>query len=336
MSETTTTEPRPAAITGAIDPTDPAIASPLGPFHGERPASPDWFRAALANEPDRRMISVDGVEIETLVWGEAGRPGLILLHGNSAHADWYSFIAPFFAETHRVVAMSWSGMGRSGWRERYSLDRYADEVVGVAEATGLFDGGARPMVAAHSFGGGIAIRMSATLGDRFAGMIILDTMPRPPHLRWKGPPDNPHRGARIYPDEVAALARFRLMPPQGCENLYIVDHIARHSLKPTTTPDGEAGWGWRFDPNMWAKMDRAVAMESELDLAAAKCPMAFVWGQQSQLVPQAAIDYSMPFMAPMTPMIAVPNAQHHLMLDQPLATVTAIRALLSVWPPRGA
>jgi pimeloyl-ACP methyl ester carboxylesterase len=32
-----------------------------------------------------------------------------------------------------------------------------------------------------------------------------------------------------------------------------------------------------------------------------------------------------------TPFITVPDAAHHLMVDQPLAVVTAIRAMLAQW-----
>jgi pimeloyl-ACP methyl ester carboxylesterase len=31
------------------------------------------------------------------------------------------------------------------------------------------------------------------------------------------------------------------------------------------------------------------------------------------------------------PIIAVPEARHHLMLDQPLAFVTALRSILALW-----
>eukprot|EP01042_Synura_sphagnicola_P026823 gene26823-34656_t len=65
-----------------ISPTDPAIVSPLGPFQGERPAAPGWFHSAIARAPERTFIPVDGVPIETLVWGDASKPGLIFLHGN--------------------------------------------------------------------------------------------------------------------------------------------------------------------------------------------------------------------------------------------------------------
>ena len=35
------------------------------------------------------------------------------------------------------------------------------------------------------------------------------------------------RPNRVYPTLEAALARFRFMPPQGCENTYIADFIAQ-------------------------------------------------------------------------------------------------------------
>ena len=52
------------------------------------------------------------------VWGREGAPGLLLLHGNGAHADWWSFIAPYLANDFRVAAMSWSGYGRLGLAAR--------------------------------------------------------------------------------------------------------------------------------------------------------------------------------------------------------------------------
>jgi len=46
-------------------------------------------------------VVVQGAPIETLAWGRVGDPGLLLLHGNSAHADWYSFIAPLLRQGRR-------------------------------------------------------------------------------------------------------------------------------------------------------------------------------------------------------------------------------------------
>ena len=101
--------------------------APLARFGGAKPPAPAWFEAALARAPERRSVEVEGANIESLSWGERGKPGLLFLHGNGAHADWWSFIAPFFADTHRVAALSWSGMGGSDHREHYSLDTFVAE-----------------------------------------------------------------------------------------------------------------------------------------------------------------------------------------------------------------
>ena len=76
--------------------------APLAAYHGARPPAPAWFDDAIANEPERTFIEVEGARIELLAWGERGKPGLIFLHGGAAHADWWSFIAPFFAAERRV------------------------------------------------------------------------------------------------------------------------------------------------------------------------------------------------------------------------------------------
>src|SRR6202522_2874583 len=82
----------------------PEIASPLAPFKGEPPPAPKWFHDAVAQAPERTLVPVLGANIELLAWGDRGNPGLVLVHGNCAHADWWSFIAPFIAHDYRVAA----------------------------------------------------------------------------------------------------------------------------------------------------------------------------------------------------------------------------------------
>ena len=128
-------------------PPPPAFPSLLARYGGDRPEAPDWFRWAIGHLPDERHLEVDGARIEVLSWGEVGAPGLIFVHGNLAHAHWWSFIAPFFADRRRVVALSLSGMGGSDHRSSYSLVQFGREVLQVAEASGLFATSAAPVIA---------------------------------------------------------------------------------------------------------------------------------------------------------------------------------------------
>jgi len=318
-----------------LPPEDERLTSPLARFGGDRPPAPDWFTRAVAVEPERATLDVAGANIELLTWGERGLPGLLFLHGSGAHADWWRFIAPFFAETHRCAAISWSGMGGSGRREAYTMDLFADEAFAAGEAAGLFEPAAKPVWVAHSFGGAPAMWAAAREGGRLGGVVVLDSGLRPPDRPFNGPPSSgaPHR---VYPSLTAALARFRLTPAQTCDNLYLVDDIARRSLKQVAGPgeqgvEGE-GWTWRFDPLLWRRMERIDGPRRAEALAAALCPMAFVWGERSRLMTPDMVAYTRSQAPPGSPFFAIPDAGHHVMLDQPLALVAALRGLFAVWP----
>ncbi len=159
------------------------LPGPLTAFKGERPAAPDWFRDALANAPGRQWVEVQGAKIETLVWGPEGAPGVLLMHGNGAHADWWSFIAPFLAKDFRVAAISWSGMGGSQWRAAYSSRQYVDEAFAVAQAAGLFASKVKPVFIGHSFGGFPTMAAAALRGEALRSVVLMDTPLWTPELR---------------------------------------------------------------------------------------------------------------------------------------------------------
>ncbi len=309
----------------------------LGALAGRQPPAPAWFRQALDQAPERQVVPVHGADIETLTWGRPDRPGLLLLHGMLAHAEWWSGIAPFFSEDFHVVAMSWSGMGRSGHRSAYSLETWVDEAIEVAERRGLFGPRSKPSIVAHSFGAFVASRLAERAGDRCAGAVLLDMPLRSPERqaleRAKKPAPAPPRSLRAQHEPrplAAALPRFRLRPSQDCENLFMVDHIARASLR--LWPDDEARndrWVWRFDP----KVTDSAHGDPAASLARATCPLAFVWGARSRLVGPEDVAYFRRIVpGALPPTVELPDAGHHLMLDQPLALVAALRGLLSGWP----
>ena len=318
---------------------DPALHSPLAHLRGAKPDAPDWFRRAVAHEPERGFVSVAGARIETLTWGARGKPGLLFLHGNAAHADWWSFIAPFFASDYRVAALSWSGMGGSDRRERYSLDLFVEEAMTGAESTGLFEGPEKPVLIGHSFGGFITLAAAARIGQQLGAAITVDT-PIFTEERRRRHREKSHlretRPNRIYPTLEAALERFRYAPVQPCANLFITDFIARTALERVTTESGGEGWTWRFDPFLWRDYQ---GEDPAPDLARPLCPLAIILGARSSLMHAADHARMHDLLRPGTPVIEIPEAYHHVMADQPLALVAAIQALLATMrqpPLRGA
>lgn len=296
----------------------------LAKYNGEKPPAPAWFAEALSVSHDDGEVVVDGASIVWRAWGERGAPGLILVHGGLAHLSWWDFIAPYFSTTRRVVAFSLSGMGDSGWREGYGLDLHAAEAIEAGKAGGAFENAAKPVLLGHSFGAFVTMRAGGLFGDQLSGAVMCDAAMSPAAMRELNAPSR--RGGRIYPAMADALARFRLLPPQDCDNDYVVDHVARTALKPT-----EGGQTWKHDPKFWLKFDlqRPDPMKAIADM---QCPFAVARGANSALVDDVTWSKMRAVLPASVPLVSVPEAAHHMMLDQPLAFIAAMDALLSSWP----
>lgn len=284
----------------------------LESYAGLRPPSPDWFADALATPHERLSVRHGGSDIESFIWGERGLPGLLLLHGNRAHAQWWTPIAALLSSRFRVAAPSWPGMGGSDWRPVYREEDFARDALAVAQAAGLFVEGP-PVFAAHSFGCGPLLAGLREYGDRLAGGIIIDTLIE----RGAVKPDIGQQARhRVYLSEAEALSRFRLAPPQDCPNHYYLDWIARGALR----SEGD-GFVWSFDPQLWDRLERTDKWDA---IARARCPLAMIYGERSA----AAREEEIPVLFTHAPALGevekIADAAHHLMLDRPLATHDAI------------
>ena len=310
----------------------------LAALAGSPPPAPRWFNEAIASKPEQRFVTVKGARIHYLRWGDAVRPGVLLVHGNAAHAYWWSFIAPYLAGDYHVVAMDLSGMGDSDWRAAqgeeggYSMALFAEEEMAVMEDAGMFAASKPPVIVAHSFGGFVTMKTGADHGERLSGIVIIDSPVNPPVREVNGGTGRRQRHTprphNIYSSLAAALARFRLMPPQICENLFLLDWVARHSLKEVTAGAGEIGFTWKFDPAIWQHF--SIGDTASL-LKETQCRVAVFRGEHSVLMPPRIGDYIFDLLDRAAPVVEIPEAQHHVMLDQPLALVVALRALLADW-----
>ncbi|MGI9666071.1 MAG: alpha/beta fold hydrolase [Acidimicrobiia bacterium] len=281
---------------------------------------PSWFVAAVKQIPSEHEVEVDGTLIRYLSWGDSDKPGLVFVHGGAAHAQWWSFIAPLFSNEWHAVAIDLSGHGDSGRRDTYSHRLWAEEVMAVAHDAG-FPG--PPVVVGHSLGGMVTIQTASTYGDELAGAVIVDApVRRPSPEAEEGNAGREFRTPGVYPSLERAKSHFRLVPPQPCDNDYIIDWIATHSIHDTAE-----GWTWKFDPRLF----RGTIVPLRDQLASVRCRVALFTGELSVIVPPDTAEYMYDLMGRVAPVIPIPEAHHHLMLDQPLAFVAALRTLLADW-----
>ena len=297
------------------------------PYLVIREESPDWFKASINHPISSHYIDVDNCLIHYLTWESKRspvdkiKPGLLLIHGGGAHANWWRFIAPSFLETHKVAAIDLSGMGDSGTREEYTAEHRSKEISAVLKDANL---GANPIIIGHSFGGLMTMRFAAYHGEEVAGVVIVDSPVLPESEKSSAAPRRALSMSRHYPTFEIGLERFRLLPAQECKNQFIVEFIARHSLRETTS-----GWTWKFDVAAMGSKRWAEPFAEHLHNM--KCRSALIVAENSAIVSKVTAQYMSDLMGSESPMITIKDLHHHIMLDQPFRFIQAVKKILSNW-----
>ena len=275
---------------------------------------PNWFWEAIDVEPVTKTVEVDECDVSYRHYEAIGKPGMLLIHGMNAHSRWWDFIAPQLLDRYQVAAMDLTGMGDSDYRYEYSSNTYADEILAVLDDAKF---GTDSIVVAHSFGGYMAVRAANKAPDRFKALVMVDSGIRHP--------DDPvpeqiwMSGARskIYPDKETALNRFRVQPPQPCDNEFLLQYIARNSLMPV-----DGGWTWKFDEDLLTSLTDAERKPEEFQ--ALTTTLGVIFGADSELFSRRTLEYMQELIPEPFLIKEIANAQHHLFLDQPQAFVESL------------
>ena len=281
---------------------------------GNRESIPNWFWEAIDVEPVTKTVEVDECDVSYRHYEAIGKPGMLLIHGMNAHSRWWDFIAPQLLDRYQVAAMDLTGMGDSDYRYEYSSNTYADEILAVLDDAKF---GTDSIVVAHSFGGYMAVRAANKAPDRFKALVMVDSGIRHP--------DDPipeqiwMSGARskIYPDKETALNRFRVQPPQPCDNEFLLQYIARNSLMPV-----DGGWTWKFDEDLLTSLTDAERKPEEFQ--ALTTTLGVIFGADSELFSRRTLEYMQELIPEPFLIKEIANAQHHLFLDQPQAFVESL------------
>lgn len=281
------------------------------------PDLPTWFERAIATPSESRYVTAQGARVHYLAWNaqEQEKPPLLFLHGLRGHARWWSFIAPYFMERYRVFALDFSGMGESEGRPSFDPEVFLADITALMQAEDD-----RPFsLVAHSFGGTRALRLCAELPALIKQAVILDSYAHFPALDKEEPFVTP-RPRRLYPTYQEARARYRLTPHENAAAPYLVDYLAHHSIEQTAQ-----GFRWRFADNLGGKL---IEADAPAVLARIRVPITCMHGELSKVTRNGRAQRIVDHIPGARGSIPIPEAHHHLMLDQPLALVAALRTVL--------
>ena len=292
------------------------------------PESPEWFSQAFDVPRTEGYAELDGAPIHYFRWGNPALPGIVLTHGFMAHARCWAFIAPLLAERYCLAAFDLSGMGDSGWRANYDVEVRSRECRAVAEHAGLNN----PALVCHSYGGSVGLMAAVNDPEYWSRLIVCDMTMLAPGEPSRFEQHQQRRAARgirphqVQPSYEAIRQRFRLAPDQPCANQFLMDYMAKHSVKET-----EGGYVWKFDPAIMSLDDnRSPDWWASIAPTFANLPMprGIIYGQHSTMMSARVKTFIREQANDLIPLVGVPGAHHHIMMDQPIALSTTIDALL--------
>ena len=137
----------------------------------------------IANLPagirSRLVESINGLTMHVLEAGDAGRPGVLLLHGFPELAySWRKIMLPLAQGGYHVIAPDQRGYGRTtGWDSGYDADwgacralNLARDALGLVHALGLKSVAA---VVGHDFGAMVAAWSALVRPDVFKSLVLM-------------------------------------------------------------------------------------------------------------------------------------------------------------------
>jgi len=283
--------------------------------------NPDWIHQAIKRPTTQHSLTVDGTRISYRCWNsDSSKPGLLFVHGYGAHSHWWDFIAPAFTPQYRVAALDLSGAGDSEHRQTYYARTFAEEIYQVACALGQ-----NTIVVGHSFGGAMTRIAGHEHGADLGGIVLVDSAVSR-HINQYQPPQEPRSRTRYYTSIEQGMRRFRLRPPQPCSNDFLIAHIARHSLRET-----QEGFVFKLDQALFAHMPAPpppALPDGASMLASMACPVGAIYGDLSVFFPLATRQL-LAELLPAEGIKNIPEAHHHVFLDQPLAFIDSLQKLLA-------
>jgi pimeloyl-ACP methyl ester carboxylesterase len=261
--------------------------------------------------PSATSVRVAGADIRYTVHSTGPRD-LVLVHGSGAHSAWWHAVVPLLAGRWRVLTLDLSGHGDSDHRAAYDGQTWAAELLAVLDAARCH----RPVVAAHSLGGRVALFAATAQPERFAGLVLLDTgIWAPDALHDRLARARGARRARIYATHAEARKRFQVLPPQPQPPAGVLDPVAEHGLRQVP-----GGWMWKHDP---AGFPPLYGPDVERCAATVRVPVTYVSGEHSSVVSPELAERAAAVLPHVTT-VRIPSAHHHLPLEVPEACARLI------------
>jgi esterase len=259
---------------------------------------------AQAPAPVDKFVSVNGLRIHYVDWGNATRPPLIMVHGVDRIARTFDHIAPHFSARYHVIAVDMRGHGDSGWHPegRYTVEDHVSDLEGLVAQLGLRN----IVIWGNSTGGRVAQVFAGLHPDLVSHVIAEDVGPERPQQISDSYARRVQQEQDGWASEEELLARLR--KAAGASEAVLGPYV-RYGT--TRRADGRVVW--KRDPNL---VKGFVATDLWRFVREIKAPIIYVLGGRSSIVP-AATQAELKKTLPHVQIVTIPDVGHYPSDEKP-------------------
>ena len=269
------------------------------------------------------FLTLDGLNMHYLDWGNAGAPPLLMVHGLTRQAHAFDGSAGRLRGRYHVLAVDMRGRGNSDWTppETYNYGQYEADLLGFLEAKGL----EQVHYVGTSMGGHIGMNLAATQPERFSSFVINDI----------GPESAAAGSSRIQQHVSGTPSVFESVDDcveREMERFHWLRSLPKAQMEAAmqwhVRKNEDGTWSYHYDP----EIIRGRITDPEQKAAAQQrmwrgfknltCPILLVRGEETDLLDMSCVE-AMQAAQPKMALVQIPGVGHAPSLDE----FPAVRAL---------
>ena len=275
--------------------------------------------------PEDKWVTLNGIRMHYLDWGNDSKPPLVLLHGGGLTAHTWDMAALLLRPHYHMIALDQRGHGDTEWTPEAQLGEDNDALMlRDTEAFIDFLGYPQVILCGMSMGGNNSYRYAPTHADRLRLLIIVDVAP---DLSTEG-----QRDMAAFRRDSETLSRFEDFLDRAVQfNPNRAPAHLKYSLMHSLKPAEGGGWTWKQDHRRRTPQDDAAraAHASSLWTAVREIttPTLLMRGEVSRILSAENAEATAKAMHDCE-LVVIPRATHNVQGDNPKDFAAALDAFV--------